>query len=679
MNRFANYYKKIFSQEYIDRTISGGIKSQLTLLLVTIATALAIFFIIAMLFSIQLHGHEEWGERLWAVYNNFVDPGNQIEETAWPNRILVGLISISGSVLLGGVLISTISNIIERRVGVVYAGRMTYRNIKNHYVLIGFNELSINMIRELYDECPSARILLMSGMESATVRHRIQSGLPVEVERQVLVYFGNIESIEELQRLNIESAIEVYVLGDEERYGRDAKNIAIVHLVSTLRGKCYDGKMMPVYVQFDSIPSYSNIQKMNLPPEVFCIEGKPNIFFRPFNLHENLARQLWSLYGADCERRYDPLDYRPISITQQPDGSWSATSQDYVHLVIVGFNRVGRSLLLEALRICHYANYDDRLPADERIRTRITLVDREMEAQEDYFKAQFPYIENQIDDIEVEYCHDDICSTAMRTRLQQWAQNKHCMLTVAICVHDPDLSLSLGLNLPHEVYQYQCRVLIRQEFNNDLSSMVDDEKGRYRYVKVFGMVDRGIKKNILQDKLALYVNYLYDCCYADESLKQKEVLKKMYESYGNHSADFILMNHQAQYLWNKLSEPLRWANRYQLDAYSVFCRTLGYGIRRSNCSPTHISESMFNEELPAQVLYLLVRMEKYRWNAERTVAGWKRAKVKDKVFLLHPLIMPFSELLQRHPEEVEKDADVIYNLPYILALGGYELYRLADQ
>ena len=95
----------------------------------------------------------------------------------------MGLISISGSVLLGGVLISTISNIIERRVGVVYAGRMTYRNIKNHYVLIGCNELSINMIRELYDECPSARILLMSGMESATVRHRIQSALPVEVER----------------------------------------------------------------------------------------------------------------------------------------------------------------------------------------------------------------------------------------------------------------------------------------------------------------------------------------------------------------------------------------------------------------------------------------------------------------------------------------------------------------
>lgn len=110
-------------------------------------------------------------------------PGNQIEETAWPNRILVGLISISGSVLLGGVLISTISNIIERRVGVVYTGRMTYRNIKNHYVLIGFNELSINMIRELYDECPSARILLMSGIEAATVRHLYTVG-PTHRDRE---------------------------------------------------------------------------------------------------------------------------------------------------------------------------------------------------------------------------------------------------------------------------------------------------------------------------------------------------------------------------------------------------------------------------------------------------------------------------------------------------------------
>lgn len=65
----------------------------------------------------------------------------------------------------------------------------------------------------------------------------------------------------------------------------------------------------------------------------------------------------------------------------------------------------------------------------------------------------------------------------------------------------------------------------------------------------------------------------------------------------------------------------------------------------------------------------------------RTYGSWLGdvPEVKDKVFLQHPLIMPFNELLQKYPEEVEKDADVILNLPYVLALGGYELYKLADQ
>ena len=104
-----------------------------------------------------------------------------------------------------------------------------------------------------------------------------------------------------------------------------------------------------------------------------------------------------------------------------------------------------------------------------------------------------------------------------------------------------------------------------------------------------------------------------------------------------------------EYMDRTISGGDRWANRYQLDAYSVFCRTLGYGNKRSDRSPARISVSMFNENLPSQVLYLLVRMEKYRWNAERTVAGWRRAEVKDKVFLQHPLIMPFNELLQKYP------------------------------
>lgn len=116
---------------------------------------------------------------------------------------------------------------------------------------------------------------------------------------------------------------------------------------------------MPVYVQFDRIPSYSNIQKLSLPKDYYCYDGRtPNIYFRPFSYHENWARQLWSLYSIDAGHQYLPLDYRPIRVCQNAGGEYIANSSDYVHLVIVGFNHMGRSLLLEALRICHYANYE---------------------------------------------------------------------------------------------------------------------------------------------------------------------------------------------------------------------------------------------------------------------------------------------------------------------------------
>ncbi len=41
-------------------------------------------------------------------------------------------------------------------------------------------------------------------------------------------------------------------------------------------------------------------------------------------------------------------------------------------------------------------------------------------------------------------------------------------------------------------------------------------------------------------------------------------------------------------------------------------------------------------------------MEKYRWNAERTVAGWS-AEVKDKVSCNTLPHYAFNELLQKYP------------------------------
>lgn len=686
--KLFSYLKRTFSQENIDHTISGGIWPQVKLLLIAIVVVLVFFSVFVVLSSIRLGNEQEWDQILWVLYNNFVDAGNQITEVDWDNRVLVCIISLFGSILMGGVLISTVSNIIERRVEAVQQGRVTYKNIKDHYVIIGYGEITISLIKELFSDANPVElptIILMTKQEAENVRRNLQSQLNKNEEQQIKIYFGNIESVEELQRLNIPQAKEVYILGEQEEYGRDSKNIECVRYISELRGS-EQKELLHVFVQFDRIPSYSNIQKLTLPTEYFMQEGKQNILFRPFNFHENWARRLWSFYAdRDC---YEPLDYRPIQIKKEGD-RYVADSKDFVHLVIVGFNRMGRALLLEALRICHFANYDDSIPAEKRKRTRITIVDKELDSQKDYFQAQFPYLDKQIEDIVIEYRNQDICAPGIRKDMEEWANDKHCMLTVAICLKDPDMSLSVGLSLPSDIYRNEIPVLIRQELQNGLGKLINQDKdGRYKKVKVFGMLNQGIQKELLDDTLAMYIHQYYQCRYCqyksnDECpyyMKQfcainKECpvnyIKSIYE-YRNNPMKSEELKDMAETSWNRLQEIYKWANRYQVDAYEIYCRTLGLQIKKSDTA--EVNESILPTE--KEQLHFLMRMEKYRWNAERSIAGWQYKKgEKNNKHLTHPLLISFRELEKKDASQIFKDKDVIDNLPYLLAVESFEIEK----
>lgn len=726
MNNIINFFKKLFSQENLDKTISGGSKAQIVLLATTVLFVFLLFSIIVIF--IDLGGESSWAERVWIVYNNFVDPGHQIDLKGFSNRTLVIIVSLFGSITLGGLLISTISNIIERRVDAIRNGKAIYKNISNHYVIIGFNEITVSVIKELYKEIEKStekpRILIMSSQEAESVRHTLQSQLTKAEEAIIKIYFGNIESEEELKLLNIDRAREVYILGEMDEYGRDSKNIGCVKKVSNLRGKPTSDELMPVYVQFDRISSYSNIQKLTLAETFFYEDNndknkKPNIYFRPFNFHENWARKLWSLYSIEEEStpHYEPLDYCPIQISKNKNGEYTVESKKFVHLVIVGFSKMGRALFLEALRICHYANYDDSIPTEKRIRTIITLIDKDMDSMKNYFTTQFPYLDSQIDDIQIDYRTDDICNPHMREELIKWSKDRNRMLTIAICVSDPDISLSLGLNLPTPIYDNEVRILIRQEILTDLSQFIDKDKRRFKHVKIFGMLNQGIQKNMLLDELPSYINQYYVCKYCEEHKKEEKdkhkdcyeknfcrfcpgtdkknnflsnqyKYKKCLENGNNYNPntkdikwDYNVLKNLANKSWNSLDTIYRWANRYQLDAYPIYCRTLGYKITftedHKNFDYNEKYINIFNDEdenvhphISKEEMLILMRMEKYRWNAERCIAGWKYGKFKCSIHMIHPLIIPFSQVPDN---EKEKDRDVIKNIPYILALGGYKL------
>lgn len=243
MKQMIRKIKDIFSQEFIDNTISGGINGQFKLLAIVILGILTIVSVVICGLDIKISQDETIAEQLWVIYNSFIDSGNLVSQTGFANRLVLTITSLFGSVLLGGVFISMCSNIIERRVEVVQSGKAYYRSIKNHYVIIGYSNIAISLIKEIHKECPDAKIIVMSSKESGGIRHKLQSQLRKDEERKVYVYFGNIDSVEELERLNINYAKEVYVLGEEGEYGRDSKK----HTMCASYSNFIQGKRRKMY------------------------------------------------------------------------------------------------------------------------------------------------------------------------------------------------------------------------------------------------------------------------------------------------------------------------------------------------------------------------------------------------------------------------------------------------
>lgn len=346
--------------ERLDRTLSGGLLKQIKWLLGFMLIVLTILICISLVFPAgeEIYGiHGKLG-RIKGVLYHLIDPGNLSLETnnAVGIQIFTAIVAGLGMVLLSGLLITTLTNVVERRVSDIEEGNVVYKSITGHYVIIGYGSLVVSIIRNIYAKKNEfgKRILILTSQNVRSSRAHLFAQIPPEWEKYIHFYSGNIESKEHIANLNVNSAEEIFVLGENEEYGRDSKNIECVRQIALLRSNCKN--IINVNVQFDKLTSYSLIQKLSLPIDYLAPQGNISIYFRPFNLYENWARILWGFNGGD-DCGYDSLDFDRIE------------GDKYIHLVIVGFNRMGRALFLEALRQCHYPNFNEET---QRVRSKIT-------------------------------------------------------------------------------------------------------------------------------------------------------------------------------------------------------------------------------------------------------------------------------------------------------------------
>lgn len=677
----------------------------------------------------------------WGEFSGSVDMKTKLK--GWDFFAALCLRTI-GAIFLIGILVSTITNMLDRRVELWNKGLIRYpKSLRNHYLIIGEGEEIVKLVHNIFKgkvaeviarnkieaggsskKYGGEPILIATHGDVGLLRERIFSALPTAPDREgedaenpkpgfrkwlrnlrkrkIIFYYSDLSGADSLNALKPENAQVIFVLGDVgEKYGRDVRNLScVVNLNRVIEAKIAKGKIdpnvssKPLFVQFDGVATHDIAMKL----DVLTGNGnkKKPLHFSPraFNLYENWARLLWGFYGwrnEDVSGKLEPkedyfyrsLDYSPIR---------EASDKSHVHLMIVGFSQMGQALTLEALRICHYANFNEATGANK---TKITIIDPEGEKLKAAFLAQYPNL-SQVYDIDLEFLAEPVESEIVRERMEACAHDKHCLLTIAVCLSDPEIALTVGLNLPDAVYEEVPSsgkagnsVLIRQAIYGEIFHIINDDNCRYKHVKAFGCWGYEFDGNLLCERIPKMVNWAY-----------KKELKKIYGELmelRKQEKDKIEEN------WWKNAEYLRWSNRFQVDSYRVFLNVIGL-------TAVEGGPDEWKGKAEADAIYKMIEakaeifkdMEHRRWIAERTLAGekaWEPDKPvvmrrngegelelrRDKTRRLHACLRPTGKIKPEvlngesvGEEVLQGSLGAILNMPYLLRLENYRFKGLEN-
>ena len=468
-------------------------------------------------------------------------------------------VRLIGMVLIGGVLTSFLCSLLARFSNMTLRGLLVPA-LADHVVIVGYTALTDDLIRMLLSDGErnsfdswypyglkrktkdTTKILLYTTGDVQNIRDTLNSVLDSDMERRVVYAFGDMDMTnpkmakEICQKLSILRARAVIILGDSCDPARgDLKNLAFASVAGGYVRKSrlaererhaarahahdrerqrYDSESIPVpfYVQMDDIPTFDLIKQMEYKIGSRqlhgCVDlGTLGVYIRPFSYYEGWARSIWGApYAAEP---YFPLDFRPLD------------KDSRIHLVVAGLSKAGEALVIEAIRICHYPRGKP---------TVITVIDSNPDKETD-FRVRHPEVFH-LNDVSIDFVCARFQSAPVRSFIAAQAQDRNCLLTVAICFSNIELTMLEGLCLPREVYySYEPpnapdgtgrpdHVVKREDYTRDPPRILvyqehvngDPEAGesmlpvRYKFVRPFGMQEQGLQTRCMRSFASMYLN-----------------------------------------------------------------------------------------------------------------------------------------------------------------------------
>ena len=174
----------------------------------------------------------------WAILTQFADPGN-LPLTNDKGRSIAVISAIFGIVLLSGYFVSSIVNALSQRADKWKKGLIIYRRLRginNYVVIIGINEQTASIVRRSLKRQNVEYVLIMTRQDVERARLELESRIDDNDENRIVYYAGDRTSYEDIEKLQLEKAKEVYILGEsineQNEKDHDAFNISCLEQLS---------------------------------------------------------------------------------------------------------------------------------------------------------------------------------------------------------------------------------------------------------------------------------------------------------------------------------------------------------------------------------------------------------------------------------------------------------------
>ena len=477
---------------------------------------------------------------------------------------------------------------------------------RNHIVICGLGERGLEL----------ARGYCALGREVVVVEADAENDL-ISTCREfgAMVIIGDATEEVVLRKVKIAQAAAVYAIS-----GNDGSNIEIGEKVKGLIGRCTRRgvKNVSCYIAVKNIL----LSDISASSGIFRNTSK-NSTTRILRINDLASRMLFREY---------PLDRKRI----RPD------DPTVVHLVVAGFGSMGESVVLQAVRLGHFANLK---------KMRVTVIDRDAVQKGSLLLQVLPAL---AECCEISFRDMDFNTRGFCDFMVAAMRIPDTLPYVVFCLNDPMASITLMLRLRSITGDAETPLFVRLDDNSGLGVLLQRTGAsgdRQLNIHGFGRIDETCTPEMF------------------ESWELDDTARAIHEEYRQRRlAEGADPQSASLQPWERLDSSLRNSNRQQADHLPVKLRACGYRTVSEDAFTSGMAVSAFTPEK----LELLARMEHKRRNAERFLFGWKRGPEKDVAKRISPHLVDWKEL----SDEIRAhEYQAVTNIPAIVKRQGLRICR----